>query len=714
MSEDIRNQQILSKNDTGRPADSGKMTIQECGLKRPLPCIVIIVHGVNDVGVAFQNQDEGICAGLNDRLGRKDLHPHSWKDQEFAITDLNGNITQTCDIKKQTCIDKVNRSPVIPFYWGYRPVDKEAWQADQLRYRDELRKRKNDADLPYDGYRENEPQKIRQHNNANIDNFSNWLDPAGVKGGGLFANATTNIPDMFGPGMAGWTTSMVGGISRVSLLNEGDWSHPVYLNPHRIYQAYAARRLADLIITIRQNEQTRNDTINVIGHSQGTIITMLANMWVKAEGFEPADCVILNHSPYSVSSRIGAVIEKFSPGNQQTVRAREQTLINFCRLMATNATYNGGLPHDTAWIQQLDDSMCLHRNSQWSNPAFSRNNFGMVYNYFSPNDTVVSMEQIQGFGWSGIDDTLRAKLGKNFQQRVFCRNTMVGEQSGQPFIFDKKIHTTGLMGIHNAKYDFEGITVNAPILPVPFRFIGHGENNPEPYHTKLDKIDIEIAKAAMANEVFIPLTAPLPQEPVFNSLDSGDYITGTQLMRIQEHYPEHKLVSGIAAIMIPGASKPTHVVLQRRMTDAELTEAVTDKRNNITFNQHSGIVANPDVPRKAMAYDLAIGQCVAFEHKDFWDNLLLRADWRRPGNPDSDTCKYYAEGIFPKGIKDQMNKPEAGEKPMPTGKYGVLNDYDAIRTVKYPFRVPYGAKNIDISQTQFTTELQWPMPDPKV
>ena len=240
-SKNIRTTGFLSKDDIGVCRTAGEMVNKRCAVHRPLPCIVILVHGVNDVGEAYQNQDEGLCAGLNDRLGRSDLHPHSWKDQEFMITDLNGNATCTCDVTKQTCIDKTNRSPVIPFYWGYRPVDKEIWRDDQLRYRDELRKKGNEADLPYDAYRENDKQKLRQHNNARIDNYRNWLDPAGVKGGGMFANATTSIPDMFGPGMAGWTTAAAGVVSRTSLFNDGDWSHPVYLNPHRILYDYSIR-----------------------------------------------------------------------------------------------------------------------------------------------------------------------------------------------------------------------------------------------------------------------------------------------------------------------------------------------------------------------------------------------------------------------------------------------------------------------------------------
>ena len=45
-----------------------------------MPCIVILVHGVNDVGEAYQNQENGIIAGLSKRLNRTDLYAHEWKD----------------------------------------------------------------------------------------------------------------------------------------------------------------------------------------------------------------------------------------------------------------------------------------------------------------------------------------------------------------------------------------------------------------------------------------------------------------------------------------------------------------------------------------------------------------------------------------------------------------------------------------------------------
>lgn len=168
--------------------------------KKPaMPCIVILVHGVNDVGEAYQNQDTGICAGLNERLGRTDLHPHSWNAKEFMITDVEDNVA---------------RSPIIPFYWGYKPVDKTTWEADQTRYRNELREQRNKTDLPYDTYQQDDEKIRHAHNNENIDILNNWLDKkTHAKGGGTFANATTSIPDMFGPGANGVALDIVGAIS---------------------------------------------------------------------------------------------------------------------------------------------------------------------------------------------------------------------------------------------------------------------------------------------------------------------------------------------------------------------------------------------------------------------------------------------------------------------------------------------------------------------
>lgn len=693
---DIRNPKFLSVGDICRPVDSGKMLVQDCEVESPLPCIVILVHGVNDVGEAYQNQDEGICQGLNERLGRDDLHPHDWKTHEFMIIDPDGNISATtCPQEKQTCIGVVNRSPTIPFYWGYKPVDKATWEADQKRYRDELREKRDKADLAYDTYQQDDKKVLHAHNGENVDNLNNWLDPAFAKGGGTFANATTNIPDMFGPGANGAALEIVGALSR-SMMNDGDWSHPIYANPHRIYQAFAARRLADLIIAIRQKPSTQFDTINIVAHSQGTLVTMLANLWVKSEGFNPADCVILNNSPYSLENRW---LENAQPGNQQTDKARQQTLAHFCKVMADNPQYNGGQSHNAGDTEKLYDQLCLSRSGRdkWSAEVYNRNNFGLVYNYFCPNDQVVSMLPVQGMGWRGIPDKISALMGENLRQRVFCKDVMVGDKTGYSFVMPQAKADDPEIPKQDVKYTYQDVTINAAILPTPFVFALQGQKTG--YEMSLTGNDPAIAKAARKAEDFPQEVLEVPDTAAFRYLRDGQTLGTVQLAELSTLH-QMEAVSG----RVEGEYGPSQRVRVRRyMTKAEL-EKVADHKT--TYSQHSSIVCNPDVPVKVVPYDLAIGQNNAFENKEFWDSLLLQADWRRPGNPEPNIKKYYQEGILPDEFKKLMNKPETGEKPMPTGESGVVNDYGPRQRVKP------GSKRD--TENEMVEVLQWDMPKPQV
>jgi hypothetical protein len=212
--------------------------------------------------------------------------------------------------------------------------------------------------------------------------------------------------------------------------NDGDFTHPIFSNPHRIYQFFAAQRLADLILQIRAEDVTRNDVINIVAHSQGTIITMLANMLVKQAGYEPVNCVILNHSPYSLESRLA---EDIQPGHHQTSDARVQTFKNFCALMATH--YKGGEITE-ADILAMEAACTLRKpsdNPLRTDTRYRRDNNGRVYNYFCPNDGTVSLKNIQGFGWRGIPEDIASHI-PNLYQRVFYQHGEVGTTpDGKPF-----------------------------------------------------------------------------------------------------------------------------------------------------------------------------------------------------------------------------------------------------------------------------------------
>lgn len=104
---------VISENDIPVHKSLGLVAqTRKVGVPRPMPCIVILVHGVNDVGEAYQNQEKGIISGLSKRLNRSDLYAHEWKDFIMSHNE---------EAQKKIC--EPGRSPIIPFYWGYKPVD---------------------------------------------------------------------------------------------------------------------------------------------------------------------------------------------------------------------------------------------------------------------------------------------------------------------------------------------------------------------------------------------------------------------------------------------------------------------------------------------------------------------------------------------------------------------------------------------------------------
>lgn len=155
----------------------------------------------------------------------------------------------------------------------------------------------------------------------------------------------------------------------------------------------------------------------------------------------------------------------------------------------------------------------------------------------------------------------------------------------------------------------------------------------------------------------------------------------------------------------------TQVEITRRMNDAELTEAVMNAKNNIQISQHSSIVTSKDVPEKAMVYDLAIGECQAFQYKDYWESLVLQADWRQAANPRPEVGQYYLYGYLPPEFKSLMNKPER-DHGTPKGQFGVVNDYAPSKTQQAPHKDIYGQLGTNANES--ITELQWAMPKPLV
>ena len=668
---------IASKNDVSVP-DALGTAAQTCNVAvpRPMPCIVILVHGVNDVGEAYQNQETGIIAGLSKRLNRTDLYAHEWKDFMMMHNE-----------EAQKKIAAPGRSPVIPFYWGYKPVTYDDWVADQQNYRKEVDAQKlgDKAHIPYDAYQQNDKEKMKAVGNDGDnkvkfqnDNWNNALDMNFAKGGGTFANATTSIPDMLGPG-AGGAAVAAAGFSTL-YLNGGDYTHPIFPNPHRIYQFFAAQRLADLIIQIRDEPVTENDVINVVAHSQGTIITMLANMLVKQAGYSPANCVILNNSPYSLESRL---MENAQSGHHQTSAARQQTFKNFCAVMAEQ--YKGGeLSGDD--IEALEGSCTLRRpeeNPLRKDNKYRRNNNGKVYNYFCPNDGTVSLKNVQGFGWRGIPGELASAI-PNLRQRVFCQHVWVGKAPDEkPFEMPPSYKGDFKYSVAtNASYTASDVIINGEELPETFMFRLQGQDNhPDndektcdaPYKANIDpdSPDAYISYSAKAYAISRTASATYP----LDDYQRRSWFPGHVLTESELQTESNKRNVTVIHGMVSGSKDFPALTLTWLKSRDEL-EKEWQKSDPVSYSQHSSVVMSEFAPSHAMAFDLAIGQCKAFNYKagEFWEALLHRADWRDVHNGNVDAKEYYRTGRLPlEGTKNYMNKPD---EVIPSLKEcGVVNQF---------------------------------------
>ncbi|QIR22512.1 DUF3274 domain-containing protein [Enterobacter sp. SES19] len=684
---------VISEGDIPVHKSLGEVAqTRRVGVPRPMPGIVILVHGVNDVGEAYQNQEKGILVGLSKRLNRQDFYVHEWGD--YRITHPG-------------------RSPVIPFYWGYKPVTHEDYQADQKRYRDEVAKLGSQANIPFDAYQENDEKKKAELGNDGKgafkyqnDNFKNALDTNFAKGGGTFANATTNIPDMLGPGAGGAALAAAGFASLH--MNGGDYTHPIFQNPHRIYQFFAAQRLADLILQIREPLVTRNDVINVVAHSQGTIITMLANMLVKQAGYEPVNCVILNHSPYSLEGRLS---EDAQPGHHQTAFARQETFKHFCALMATQ--FKGGELSEADMLAM--EASCASRKSS-DNPLredarYRRDNNGKVYNYWCPQDGTVSLQNIQGFGWRGIPDKLAAGI-PNLRQRVFCQHRWVGRLETEPFKMapERKgdFSTTPVM---NAGYSYSDVVINGEELPEPFMFKlmgqdNHPDNDPKtsdkPYTAYIDpdSPDAYISYSAKASAISRTASATYALSSYQRiSWQPGHVLTPNEL-QVESFDRGHEVIRG----EVTGTRDFSQLKLTWLKSRDEL-EKEWQKTDPVGYSQHSSIVASEFAPSHAMAFDLAIGQCKSFDYQagKFWEGLLHRADWRDPLNKNQQAAEYYRSGNLPDATtKWFMNKPEGA---LPTGDFGVVNQFNNATKV-----IP--SRDLAVGN-QEVANLQWDMPKAK-
>ena len=335
-----------------------------------LPCNVIVIHGVNDVGTSFAAVEEGLCAGLDARmLGAQAAKQARFVPGTYRMPNAGDKGTLEPDpdavFFKRKIIDRTF-SPVIPFYWGFAETF----------------------------------EKAKTKNGQRTDRFGNRLDKDLSKGGGPFGNATSTLPDMWNQGLS--SPADVG----------GDPVRPLLSAPGRMYMILAAKRLAALIAMIRDYDV--NEAVTIVAHSQGCLVSLLAQAFLLDEGQRPADTLILTHPPYSLDEEttwLFAGLEKLTGGSdaamdghyaainaRQTFDARLRTLVNIVQGVVAKK-------HATPALSELTDHGKYHGmvGTKWS-PGGDRDNRGKVYLYFCPEDMTVALDNMKGIGWQGVPD----------------------------------------------------------------------------------------------------------------------------------------------------------------------------------------------------------------------------------------------------------------------------------------------------------------------
>ena len=651
--------------------------------KAKLPCTAIVVHGVNDVGVAYGAVEAGLCAGMAERMKLPGaFKPVGYRNFTPADRDQLEDDPDAVFFKRMPTADA--HSFVIPFYWGFReqtrPVKTKAGQF--------------------------------------TDRHGNRLDKDYSKEGGPFANATNSLPDMWNRGF--------GGAYGVIDSQAKDPLRPVLDGPGRMYMVLAALRLAALVQMIRDYDP--DETVNLVAHSQGCMLSLLAQAFLLQKHQRPADALILNNPPYSLVDELPFVETLgscFSGGTDeamkahygsiagiQTLQARLKTLANIVQGVATHK-------HNAPDFHHLQGPAGCTVGTKWE-AAQDRDNRGKVYLYFCPEDATVRLNTMQGIGWQGVPDVMVGSqlkdtgkrdiffqpiykaqpitlkplpaLGKGFLQRVFTQRLRTPAKGGgapQPVLVGAPPHDFALRidgedddAFVNA--DLTSRRAHSPAVqwPPQDRFFGvvpkpelwardgirsiTGEALHAPVKADLeagavpgsggrnesvDGIDAAIAPTSDygAQDVWALIDDPHEAPVAFNASSPLAHSPQGQTLYSGPVTPvqgQHKLIAKHINTNATTASQHRDVQAVYACVDTKATpwrltgkllvrckESADECRlrwqhATVSRSFHSAIFGSQHNHEHVTAYDLAIGQGKAVSDPNFRDYLCAVADWR--------------------------------------------------------------------------------------
>ncbi|HEY4292197.1 T6SS effector phospholipase Tle3 domain-containing protein [Luteibacter sp.] len=675
-----------------------------------MPGIVIFVHGVNDPGGNYDIIEKGLCDGLNERLDAFRLIPGRYGDEYAAAhksklkpgDDEYGDIAEvkydpdTYLYKREEVpgdVGKRTHSVFIPFYWGYRAAEEEI--AYEKPEKDEVTRRYKTVRGQYQ------------------DIHGNRLSKHFAKGGGMFNNATTSLPAMFEGGFYN------------SNLNAGlNWARDMRLkktfdayqfsgtSPHRRYMVLAAERLAMLVREIRR--VAADDTITIMGHSQGTLVTLLAQA-ILAEGnpartFERqtiaalpaarrADTLILVDSPYSIREPAAETAAQYDRKRYST-RGKVNTLVNIVGavtekphtvppLADLSPAIKGNQRHlgQAGMLWKGAGDATRRQSDRTLVPFVERDNRGKVYMYYCPEDGTVSLPTIKGIGVEGVPDRVPLSLnigqsvrsffvsdvrdtypamatlaGKRFFQRAWTRRSK-----------DKDGKDTAVGQPPPHRLRFEGgwdCQINAEAISPPYVPAMHGG--------EVVKGDEKRAGLVTPNDYAKDLAIGNPDEHmpfvVMSDVASPGFPDMEAIKRDfnKDKEPDDQTYAVRVERLVasPRTGGKSYLVAREETPNETRARMQRDQRAWQENNYHSAILSDADNLRRVVAFDVAVGQAKVLDDPD-WRRLFIGlADWKmdKDAFPDlkanprftelsnsaralAEGCKkYYQHGIFPASL----------------------------------------------------------------
>ncbi|MEJ8822145.1 DUF3274 domain-containing protein [Variovorax humicola] len=381
------------------------------GIPHLMPGTIIFVHGVNSDGEWYRDAAGQFARGLNTRLGRDDLEQLEADLSKKRFLRYNKDGTRA-------------RSPIIPFYWGYcaSPEDVRCW-----------------VDRP----------------DVIVDRYGNALRKDSSWGGGPFQNGTGDLSPFWH--REGFRREVFFDLFDINLINSIE-GRTLLDCPDRLYYVHAARRLANLVRTIRTD--LPNEPINIIAHSQGTMIALCSLFYL--DGVRSPDTLILNSSPYRFDTGITDYLA--AAGGTQKVASTEARVATFAKaaeiMQKAKDEFNytpapkTECTHQPVHRHKYDDKIFVHQppdnpdwkaeigardidregRKWWQDRQRDRDNRGKLFVNFDPGDRVIGVSVVEGIGWRGIPsrylDEGKSAFGPNVMQRMFARGS--NEENNPP------------------------------------------------------------------------------------------------------------------------------------------------------------------------------------------------------------------------------------------------------------------------------------------